>query len=71
MPTTVFGDFPVKDFLIISLGAIFGANARYFVSRYAAKILGPPDLHQGEGSPGESQGAVAENLTACPAIGFW
>ena len=34
-------DFPVRDFLVISLGAIFGANARYFLSRYAAKILGP------------------------------
>jgi len=30
-----------KDLLIISLGAIVGANARYLVSRYAAKILGP------------------------------
>jgi len=29
-----------KDFLIISLGAIFGANARYFISRFAAKELG-------------------------------
>jgi fluoride exporter len=27
--------------LIISVGAIFGANARYFMSRYAAKLLGP------------------------------
>ena len=34
-------DFPVRDFIVISLGAIFGANARYFLSRYAAKILGP------------------------------
>ncbi len=34
-------DFPFRDFLAISLGAIFGANARYFLSRYAAKILGP------------------------------
>lgn len=34
-------NFPVRDFLVISLGAIFGANARYFLSRYAAKILGP------------------------------
>ena len=29
------------DFLAISLGAIIGANARYFISRYAAKALGP------------------------------
>jgi CrcB protein len=31
----------VRDFLTISLGAIAGANARYFLSRYAAKIMGP------------------------------
>jgi fluoride exporter len=30
-----------KDFLVISLGAIFGANSRYLISRYAAKELGP------------------------------
>lgn len=30
-----------SNILIISAGAIFGANARYFMSRYAAKILGP------------------------------
>lgn len=29
------------DFLIISLGAIVGANARYVLSRFAAKMLGP------------------------------
>jgi CrcB protein len=31
----------VTDFLIISLGALVGANARYLLSRYAAKELGP------------------------------
>jgi CrcB protein len=31
----------LNDLLIISLGAIFGANARWIISRYAAKILGP------------------------------
>ena len=31
----------MNDFLIVSIGAIFGANARYILSRYAAKILGP------------------------------
>jgi CrcB protein len=30
----------VLDFLVISLGAIAGANARYLLSRYAAKTLG-------------------------------
>jgi CrcB protein len=29
------------DVLVICLGAIVGANARYFMSRYAAKVLGP------------------------------
>ena len=29
------------DFLTISLGAIAGANARYLISRYAARVLGP------------------------------
>jgi CrcB protein len=31
----------VNDFLVVSLGAIVGANARYLLSRYAAKFLGP------------------------------
>jgi CrcB protein len=30
-----------NNFLVISLGAIFGANARYWISRYAARVLGP------------------------------
>ena len=29
----------MRDILTISLGAIAGANARYFLSRYAAKIM--------------------------------
>ncbi len=29
------------DVLVISVGAIAGANARYFISRYAAQALGP------------------------------
>jgi len=31
----------VQELLIISLGAVVGANARYLISRYAARILGP------------------------------
>ena len=27
--------------LVISIGAILGANARWFISRYAARVLGP------------------------------
>ncbi|MGA7381272.1 MAG: fluoride efflux transporter CrcB, partial [Terriglobales bacterium] len=30
-----------NEFLLISLGAIVGANARYLISRFAAKALGP------------------------------
>ena len=29
------------DLLAISVGAIFGANARYVLSRYTARLLGP------------------------------
>ncbi len=29
------------DLLVISLGAIVGANARYLLSRYAARVIGP------------------------------
>ena len=29
------------DFIVISLGAIVGANARYILSRYSARVLGP------------------------------
>ena len=32
---------PVNDFLVISVGAIVGANTRYLVSRHAARMLGP------------------------------
>jgi fluoride exporter len=31
----------VLDVLTISVGAVFGANARYILSRYAARVLGP------------------------------
>ena len=30
-----------SDLLVISLGAVVGANARYLLSRYAVKLLGP------------------------------
>ncbi|HYL11680.1 MAG TPA: fluoride efflux transporter CrcB [Terriglobales bacterium] len=29
------------NFVVISIGAIVGANLRYVLSRYAAKVLGP------------------------------
>jgi fluoride exporter len=31
----------VLDFVIVSIGAVAGANLRWIVSRYAAKFLGP------------------------------
>jgi CrcB protein len=31
----------MKDMLVISLGAIFGANARWIISRYLAKAISP------------------------------
>ena len=32
---------PIANIAIISVGAIFGANARWILSRYAAKVIGP------------------------------
>jgi fluoride exporter len=31
----------IKDILVISIGAIFGANARWVISRYLAKVINP------------------------------
>jgi CrcB protein len=31
----------LREVLIVSLGAIVGANSRYLLSRYAAKLMGP------------------------------
>jgi len=31
----------IKDILVISIGAIFGANARWVISRYLAKAINP------------------------------
>ena len=31
----------MNDIVVISLGAILGANARWIISRYAAKVIGP------------------------------
>src|SRR5712692_3439304 len=41
-PTTWVRRTPnVNRVLVISIGAILGANARWFISRYAARVLGP------------------------------
>jgi fluoride exporter len=38
---SILPSFLKNDFLLISLGAIVGGNARYLISRLAAKALGP------------------------------
>jgi len=50
-----------KDFLIISLGAIAGANARYLISRYAVKALGPVFPY----------GTLFINITGSLIVGFF
>lgn len=49
------------DFLAISLGAIVGANARYFLSRYAAELLGPVFPY----------GTLIINVTGSLIVGFF
>lgn len=50
-----------NDFLIISLGAIAGANARYLISRYAVKNLGPAFPY----------GTLFINVTGSIVVGFF
>jgi len=54
-------DFLKSDFLIISLGAIVGANARYLISRFAAKALGPVFPY----------GTLFINVTGSLIVGFF
>ncbi len=51
----------MKDFLTISAGAILGANARYVISRFAAKILGPVFPY----------GTLLINITGSVIVGFF
>jgi len=51
----------VLDFLIISIGAIFGANARYLISRWAAKLMGPVFPY----------GTLVINVTGSVIVGFF
>jgi CrcB protein len=51
----------VRDFFTISLGAIAGANARYFLSRYAAKVMGPVFPY----------GTLVINVTGSIVVGFF
>jgi CrcB protein len=54
-------DLPINDLLVISIGAILGANARWIISRYAAKILGPTFPY----------GTLFINVSGSLAVGFF
>jgi len=51
----------VNDVLVISIGAIVGANARWVISRFAAKIL----------SPIFPYGTLVINVTGSFLVGFF
>ena len=51
----------IKDVLVISLGAIFGANARWVISRYLAKVIGPVFPY----------GTLAINVVGSLMVGFF
>ena len=51
----------MQELLIISLGAIVGANARYLISRYAARLLGPVFPY----------GTLIINITGSAIVGFF
>lgn len=49
------------DFLAISLGAIVGANARYFISRFPSRVYGPAFPY----------GTLFINVTGSFIVGFF
>lgn len=51
----------MRDFLIISLGAVLGANARYIFSRFAAKMVGPAFPY----------GTLVINIVGSAIVGFF
>jgi len=51
----------VLEFVIVSIGAVVGANARWILSRYAAKLLGPVFPY----------GTLIINLTGSLIVGFF
>jgi CrcB protein len=51
----------VNDILVISIGAILGANARWIISRYAARVLGPMFPY----------GTLFINVTGSFVVGFF
>ncbi|HEY6183632.1 MAG TPA: CrcB family protein, partial [Terriglobales bacterium] len=50
----------MRDFVVVSLGAILGANARYILSRFAAKMMGPVFPY----------GTLFINITGSMIVGF-
>jgi len=51
----------VNEFLVISLGAIVGANARYLISRFAVRFFGPIFPY----------GTLLINITGSLIVGFF
>ena len=51
----------MNDLLVISLGAVFGANFRYLISRYAVKLLGTVFPY----------GTLVINVTGSLIVGFF
>lgn len=51
----------MNQVLVISIGAILGANARWFISRFAARILGPVFPY----------GTLFINVTGSFVVGFF
>jgi fluoride exporter len=51
----------VLDFVIVSIGAVVGANARWIISRYAARFLGPVFPY----------GTLIINITGSLIVGFF
>jgi fluoride exporter len=51
----------VLDFVIVSIGAVVGANARWIISRSAAKLLGPVFPY----------GTLVINITGSLIVGFF
>lgn len=51
----------MRDFVIVSIGAIVGANARWIISRYTAKLLGPVFPY----------GTLVINITGSLIVGFF
>ncbi len=51
----------MRDFAVVSVGAILGANARYILSRFAAKMLGPVFPY----------GTLFINITGSLIVGFF